>query len=444
MDDAYTIGITLALDNGVSEGLAIIRRDLEMLNRAVSQTMGGLAGLRRAGDAAVGGPALDLARLTAEGQRLLGRLPNVMAPAPPVRSRPSEAEAAEPAAPAVGAAVPRPAPASPVARSPARDPAVPPPAIRAPQPMARAAPLPPAVPAGLDGPAAPSAPLVPARSNAPVASVASAASGPIAHAAAGPELPSRLHFLLSPASTPPAVPMPAASAAPVPSATPSSRVSAAPVPPAAVAIPATGIAPTLAAAVPWPRVSAAPAAAERPGPTAAPLAPPARALAAADFAALARALTPVPAPGFTPTPARLAAFAASAMPVRVPAAAPPERAVGSGAERWPELPENAGRRMREPWADTAISAAPIRPAAPGLIAGPGLPDTAPSRSAEGSRAIPEEAAEPQDRASIHLDGHAVGRWLSEHLAREAGRAPAGPTGFDPRAGIVWPGAPIQS
>src|SRR5580704_17886579 len=35
MIDAYTIGITLALDNGVSEGLATIRRDLLALNGVV-------------------------------------------------------------------------------------------------------------------------------------------------------------------------------------------------------------------------------------------------------------------------------------------------------------------------------------------------------------------------------------------------------------------------
>jgi hypothetical protein len=48
MIDAYTIGITLALDNGVSEGLATIRRDLVALNGVVEGSATGLKDLTRA------------------------------------------------------------------------------------------------------------------------------------------------------------------------------------------------------------------------------------------------------------------------------------------------------------------------------------------------------------------------------------------------------------
>jgi len=48
MIDAYTIGITLALDNGVSEGLATIRRDLIALNGVVENSAMRLAHLTRA------------------------------------------------------------------------------------------------------------------------------------------------------------------------------------------------------------------------------------------------------------------------------------------------------------------------------------------------------------------------------------------------------------
>jgi hypothetical protein len=48
MIDAYTIGITLALDNGVSEGLATIRRDLIALNGVVDGSATRLTHLTRA------------------------------------------------------------------------------------------------------------------------------------------------------------------------------------------------------------------------------------------------------------------------------------------------------------------------------------------------------------------------------------------------------------
>ena len=40
MIDAYTIGITLALNNGVADGIAAIRRDLAALDRAVDASAG--------------------------------------------------------------------------------------------------------------------------------------------------------------------------------------------------------------------------------------------------------------------------------------------------------------------------------------------------------------------------------------------------------------------
>ena len=46
MIEAYEIGITLALDNGVSSGVAAIRQDLEALDRAVASSSAGLFALR--------------------------------------------------------------------------------------------------------------------------------------------------------------------------------------------------------------------------------------------------------------------------------------------------------------------------------------------------------------------------------------------------------------
>ncbi len=49
MIDAYTIGITLALDDGVSAGVAAIRRELAALDLAISETMVRLAEVSRMG-----------------------------------------------------------------------------------------------------------------------------------------------------------------------------------------------------------------------------------------------------------------------------------------------------------------------------------------------------------------------------------------------------------
>ena len=38
---------------------------------------------------------------------------------------------------------------------------------------------------------------------------------------------------------------------------------------------------------------------------------------------------------------------------------------------------------------------------------------------------------------IVLDGHVVGQWISDRMARDAARPGAGTTGFDPRQGPAW-------
>ena len=63
MIDAYTIGITLALNNGVADGIAAIRRDLAALDRAVDASAAGLAQLRAAATGSFAAASADLARL---------------------------------------------------------------------------------------------------------------------------------------------------------------------------------------------------------------------------------------------------------------------------------------------------------------------------------------------------------------------------------------------
>ena len=64
MIDAYTIGITLALDNGVATGIAAIRQDLAALDRAVATSALGLLAMRRLsenpGFSAFAGPTILL------------------------------------------------------------------------------------------------------------------------------------------------------------------------------------------------------------------------------------------------------------------------------------------------------------------------------------------------------------------------------------------------
>ena len=65
MIDAYEIGITLALQNGVSEGLAAIRRDLGALDQAIAATAQGLARLQAVASGTVAGSEVESRRLAA-------------------------------------------------------------------------------------------------------------------------------------------------------------------------------------------------------------------------------------------------------------------------------------------------------------------------------------------------------------------------------------------
>jgi hypothetical protein len=65
-------------------------------------------------------------------------------------------------------------------------------------------------------------------------------------------------------------------------------------------------------------------------------------------------------------------------------------------------------------------------------------------------AAPAQAAAPEPEAEqdeervlegrLEIDGALLGRFVAEHLAREAGRPPSGMTGFDPLLSPQWAGA----
>jgi hypothetical protein len=81
------------------------------------------------------------------------------------------------------------------------------------------------------------------------------------------------------------------------------------------------------------------------------------------------------------------------------------------------------------------------PAPAQLGSAPGFPQARPA--AEGPAAPQAQAREagPQG-GDVILDGMKVGRWMSRLLDREAGRASAGPTGFDARRGQLLPGVTV--
>jgi len=80
-----------------------------------------------------------------------------------------------------------------------------------------------------------------------------------------------------------------------------------------------------------------------------------------------------------------------------------------------------------PIADAPAAARSMRPAP----AEPTLPE---------SQLLGNASAEQSEVTEIHIDGHLLGRFVTDHLARAATRPPAGGTSFDPRRSPAWPGA----
>jgi hypothetical protein len=116
--------------------------------------------------------------------------------------------------------------------------------------------------------------------------------------------------------------------------------------------------------------------------------------------------------------------------------------------------EAAGGGSPPPAADVPSASAMMQsaPVATGMIDVPQPRSAAQDSPARGSAAVPE-AAEGSGSGSaggpggptegdVFLDGTLVGRWMSRHLSREAGRASVGPTGFDQRRNALLPGATV--
>jgi hypothetical protein len=333
MVEALEIGISLALGEGVSDGMAAARRDLRAIETAMTAGAVSVQRLRDAAAGALGVPQAVVAAKAGKGER-----PGQAAPDP------GTADVAR--APALPPAVQAARPAS-AGRALASSPSPPPPGAVPQREVRPAPPIPSPRSAGSD--------------------LAQPASRPAPAA-------------LRPAPTAPSIPR---------------QVSAEPVAPAITILRMESQKPVGSAAHPladgsdfaW---SAAPPAG-RGGPD-------------LDWSAVqATAAAPFANAGDVASDASPGGWM---QPPYVPAAAAPERV------RQPAAPPGTDRERDA----TALPAS--------------------------SAPVGQGQAQARIEGDVFLDGTLVGRWMSSYLAREAGRASAGPTGFDARRNPLMPGATV--
>jgi hypothetical protein len=87
---------------------------------------------------------------------------------------------------------------------------------------------------------------------------------------------------------------------------------------------------------------------------------------------------------------------------------------------------------------------PEMSAAANSFAPPAGPDFAvsPFRSQAGATSSDSQQATSEPRQGVLiLDGVQLGRWIIDHIEREASRPGAMTTGIDPRMNAIYPGAP---
>ncbi len=373
MIEAYEIGIKLALQDGISDGIAAIRRDLGSLDQAIAQTALRLDALQRIGAQAL---AASQGRVEQAVSGPLPRRPAAVVMPPPPLGEPETLAAPSPA---------EVAPVGPTRASAAR--------VLASAPVPAPSAL---MPAGEAGPA--SQPVSP-RPGVVVAPAVVRPATPAAESAqgvTGPKLPERL----------PVAPVPRAVLPGEPAGTGPGVVRQ-----VVPELRATGF--------------VAPAGERSQGrvlqPTVPGVAPPA-------LASLAPVVPPVPV-SRTPIAPQAPAEPGSRAAARLPQ-------VRTGETRGVRLPRPAAvpdvptMRMSPVTGVPAALAPPVSPAASRPA-----PSYAPPASSS-------RAKESSMRGDVFLDGARVGRWMSEQMARDAGRPNTGPTGFDPRRSAAWPGAAV--
>ncbi len=357
MIEAYEIGIRLALQDGVSEGIAAIRRDLGSLDQAIAQTTLRLGQLQRIGAQALAA-SQELPERTASG--LPARRPAPM-------TMPTPLLEAEPLASPVDAQTVTPMP------------------LPSPRPPAG----PPSVLTAIRTPAKEPDPVSPTVVIRPAAAVVETTTRPAAVAVEG------VRAAISP--RPPEQPAAAPSSGAVP-----------PVPAPVAAVAARLAGPKL-------QVSN---------------------LMAREGGRAQETASPSPARRAPPAPDR-----AAVAPQQVPAEPGRREEVRPLVQRRDEAREVHARHS------AAASGPPVARVMPALAAPAGVlsPTSSVAPAASSSYAPPptsSRARETSVRGDVFFDGARVGRWMSEQMARDAGRPNTGPTGFDPRRSPAWPGAAV--
>ena len=372
MIEAYEIGIKLALQDGISDGIAAIRRDLGSLDQAIAQTALRLDTLQR-----IGAQALAASQGRVE-QAVSGPLPRrpaavMVPPSPPggpeTLAAPSPVEVA-PVGPT----------RAPAARVPASPP-VPAPSTLMPAGEAGTAPQP--VSPRLDVVGAPAVvrPVTPAAE--------------VAQGMTGPKLPEQF----------PVAPVPRAVLPGEPAGTGSGVVRQ-----VVPELRATGF------------------------------------VAPAGERSQGRVLQPM-VPGVAPpAPASRTPVAPQTPMSRTPVAPQAPAEPGSRVARLPQVRTGETRGVRPPRPAAVVDVPATRispvPGGPAALAPPVPPAASRPAPSYAPPASSSRAKESSMRGDVFLDGARVGRWMSEQMARDAGRPNTGPTGFDPRRSAAWPGAAV--
>jgi hypothetical protein len=387
MIDAYTIGVTLALEDGVSEGILQIRRDLAALDAAVAESAARLVMLGKlAKDVGLAMPA----DRTAQSAALFSPSSTVVrtTPAP---AAVNEAQVVAPGAPPTPSSISSlPIPQSPTPYvPPALKVAVPPPPPKDGPPYAHSR--------------APDSPLY----QAPIAAAAATAM----QSTVGPAI---VVPTVIPAPVAPAVQSvsPRQELPPEPRTAPTEAFDFAAFARSLVprALPAPAEPSPLSehpdltsehSETPAPRTQAAPAVIQMPTPPS------------------SWSQTPMPVAPATPT-----------LTTHRPESRSPRATLSKPVQASLNAP-TASRPSVSP-----IGPVPTMPARPPVFTGE------PSRSPPAVVAGDEQKVDRPAFAELHLDGTTLGRWVTRHLEREVTRPQAGATGFDPRMTPSWAGAPI--
>lgn len=377
MEDAYVIGIRLALDNGVSAGVSAIRDDLLKLDRAIATSTERLRQLQTVASSTT---AVALGQIPAphapEQKPLALAEPQNPQATPPGTRQSNDAPWPPPSDERQSINIPMPRAQTMPMQSEAVGPV-----LAMPN---RASPPSPKVEAiSSDMRASPERDIAPAERSAHQSdqkSLSPISSPTPASVVAQFQIASLMPSITSPRQ-PKAVPVLS-----TPAATPAFSLSAPP--------------PREPAIVP------VHSAAEIPRQT----------LAARDLSLPATApIASLPTGGGHPTP-----------PIGRLGASPP---VGAPSPSPPTVMPLAPQPPRTPTAPARMIAAPIPPPVP--TAPPAtLPQAAPH--------APSPTTGPTG-GDVFLDGTRLGHWIATSLARSAGRPPSGTTGFDPRLGVTWPG-----